>query len=413
MTAPLTTRRHYVNGAPQATLNTGINASATTFALSTGTGWPATPFPLILDFEGAAEEVALITAMSGATVTNCTRGYDGTSAQAHSVGADCVHGIIAKDAEEASQHTSVSAAHGTASPIVGTTDAQTLTNKTVSSSKLLATSTDPGAKLQAAASGSAPQLLALDSAGVTTVAQIGRTGATVISPTDPAVVPVTAKMAAAQTASGLEVQSSAGSPLWLADAKGRIVHRPSDLTSAAVKHVPPSAAAATYLQLRNSADSSDQFLLSVFGEILNAAKVWLRGISTDDPIRYPLDGSKFKVDQNGDQTTQALTVQGVLTVDPTKASNVPATPGATGLKLQTGSVTASLAALTAGGTVGFPTAFGTTPKLFLSCQDVDGTVAVAASFDGLTASGFNYRLTQVNGGSVTRSLTLNWLAVGA
>jgi hypothetical protein len=176
MTAPLNTRRHYVNGAPQATLGTGINAAVATFALSTGTGWPATPFPLILDFAGAAEEVVLIKAMGGATVTDCTRGYDGTTAQAHSVGALCVHGIIAKDAEEASQHTSAVAAHGATSALVGKDDAQTLTNKTISSSTHQATATDPAVNAKAAATGSAPVINATDSTGSTTLFQVPKTG---------------------------------------------------------------------------------------------------------------------------------------------------------------------------------------------------------------------------------------------
>lgn len=176
MTAPLTTRRHYSNGAPQATLNTGINASATTFLLSTATGWPALPFPLILDYQGAAEEVVLVTAMSGATVTNCTRGYDGEAAQSHSVGAVCVHGIIAKDAEEASQHTSSSGAHGATSALVGKDDAVTLTNKTIQSSTHQATTTDPAVRAKANATGSAPAILATDSTGATTLFQVPKTG---------------------------------------------------------------------------------------------------------------------------------------------------------------------------------------------------------------------------------------------
>jgi hypothetical protein len=177
MTAPLTTRRHYSNGSPQATLNTGINASATTFLLSTATGWPALPFPLILDYEGASEEVVLVKAMSGATVTDCTRGFDGEAAQSHSVGAVCVHGVIAKDAEEGSLHTSSAAAHGATSPLVGKDDAVTITNKTISSSTHQATATDPAVRAKAAATGSAPVVLVTDSTGSTTLFQVPKTGA--------------------------------------------------------------------------------------------------------------------------------------------------------------------------------------------------------------------------------------------
>ena len=297
MTAPLTTRRRYVNSAPQATLPVGINAAVTTFALSTGTGFPPTPFVLFLDYLGAAEEVVLVTGLSGATVTACTRGYDGSSAQSHSANAPCVHGISAASAEEASLHTSSTGAHGTASPIVGTTDAQTITNKTISSSKALATATDPGLKTQAASTGTAQQIRVVDSADSVQLFRVGRGGDVLISPNDAAAVPLVARGFTAQTANLVEVQNVGASKLWVADASGRIVHKPAAYP--AYKFVPPDTTSANFLQLRDSADAADQFLLTTDGQIPSAAKIWLRGFFTDDPLRYPVDGSKFRVDQNG------------------------------------------------------------------------------------------------------------------
>lgn len=411
----LTSRRHYSNGSAEASLLVSIDNVATSFTLSTATGFPAVPFTAILDYLGSAEEVVLVTGMAGATVTTCVRGYDGTSDREHGLGTSFVHGLVAQDLDEANDHTSSTAAHGTTGDVVGTDDAQVVTNKTVSSSTLLATATDPAVRAQAAAAGVAALLAGYDETGAVLLARIGQHGDVTISPDDPAAKQLIVKGAALQTGAMVEVQDNTGAALWVVHAKGRVRQTPTDVSDAAVKYIPPSAAAATYLALRDTGDLNDLFLLTAAGEITSAAKLWLRGIGADDALRFPLDGSKLKVTSAGAVVAGGdVTVQGVLTVDGSEANNVPSTPGVTGRKIQSGSLVAALAALTAGGNVVFDTPFavGTTPQLFLSAQDVDGTVAVAASFDGLTRLGFNYRLTQISGGAVSRSLTLNWLAIG-
>lgn len=302
----LTARRRYTNGAAESSLSVTIDAAVTSFTLSTTTGFPPVPFTATLDYQGPTEEVVLVTGLSGLTVTNCVRGFDGSAAQSHSLGSTFVHTLIAADADEANDHTSSTAGHGTTGDVVGATDAQTLTNKTVSTSKLLATTTDPAAKLQVAPSGSAPALQVLASDGVTELARINRVGALTLAPTDPAVVDLLVKMASAQTANAVEVQNNAALKLLVVDAKGRIIHKPSDLSAPAVKHVPTSAAAATFLALRDTADAADQFLLTNAGEITKAAKVWLAGIASDDALRFPLDGSKFKVATDGSITTAGV-----------------------------------------------------------------------------------------------------------
>lgn len=398
MTAPLTSRRRYVNSAPQATVPAGCSGSATSFALSTGTGWPATPFPLILDYlQAGLEEVILVTGLSGATVTNCTRGYNGTAAQAHSAGAAAVHGIIALDAEEASQHTSSTGAHGTTSPIVGTTDAQTVTNKDFSSDRMLATSTDPAVKAQVASTGTAPALQVLASDGVAELARINRVGALTLTPSDPAVADLIVKMANLQTANGIELQSNAGSKLWVADKNGRIVHKPSAYP--AYKFVPPDSTSATFLQLRDAADSADQFLLLTSGEITSAAKLWLRGFFTDDPLRFPLDGSKFKVDSSGNVSANNLAQ--VRSTDKGKLQ-------------QWGTFTSTFSTESAkSGTLTFPQAFSSPPDI------VQGTVQIGASLDVLlnwtgtpTSTGVAWRLFQRALTNISGVATVHWFAIG-
>lgn len=290
-------RRHYTNTATATTTTGSLTSSATSVTVATQTGWPVAPYTAAIERATASEELVLVTAIVGTTLT-ITRGYAGTTGKTHLSGVVFEHVVDATDADEANSHVNNnSGVHGATGSVVGTTDAQTVTNKTISSSVLKATSTDPGAKTQAVASGSAPQIQSVDNAGSTTVFQVARGGNVLIQPTDPAVVPLTAKLAAAQTANGVEVQSSAGVRLFVCDASGRIVHKPA--LYPAVKFIPPDTTSASFLQLRDSADAVDQFLLTADGQISSAAKVWLRGFSSDDPIRYPLDGSKLKVDSSG------------------------------------------------------------------------------------------------------------------
>lgn len=126
--------RNFSSVAVATTLTAGINDSATAIAVASASGFPAAPFTLLLDADTGSEEFVLVTNVSGLNLT-VTRGYDSTVAVAHSSGATVKHAVAGIDFREANTHVNAtSGVHGITGSFVGTSDTQTLTNKTLSGS---------------------------------------------------------------------------------------------------------------------------------------------------------------------------------------------------------------------------------------------------------------------------------------
>ena len=88
--------RYYSATAQDTTLNGNINSSVTSIILSSATGYPTNyPFVLALDYNAASEELVLVTNKTAATTFTVTRGFNGTTPQAHRTGAVVRHVIVA------------------------------------------------------------------------------------------------------------------------------------------------------------------------------------------------------------------------------------------------------------------------------------------------------------------------------
>jgi hypothetical protein len=88
-------------------------------------------FIVVLDPETSSEEIVRVTAVSSNTLT-VVRGHDGSTGKTHTSGAKARHMAIGEDMRNAASHIEATAAHGATGAVVGTTNTQTLTNKTIS-----------------------------------------------------------------------------------------------------------------------------------------------------------------------------------------------------------------------------------------------------------------------------------------
>lgn len=129
--------RNYSNITNVGALSAAVGTGETVLAISGGwSNLPAFPFYVIVDRGNALEECMLATG-GNATALTVTRGYDGSAAASHGISAKIEHAVLAEFFNKADQHAEASTnVHGLTggSAVAGTTQTQTLTNKTINAS---------------------------------------------------------------------------------------------------------------------------------------------------------------------------------------------------------------------------------------------------------------------------------------
>ena len=141
------TTRKYSSRAQQTTLSSPVTAIATTMTVGSGANLMGgrTPavgetYTVVIDPDTALEEIVDVSNyISGNTLT-IARGIENSgTGVAHSAGAIVRHMVIGRDLRESNEHIEATTGHGATGAIVGTTNEQTLTNKTLTSPTITGT----------------------------------------------------------------------------------------------------------------------------------------------------------------------------------------------------------------------------------------------------------------------------------
>lgn len=101
-------RREFAGAVQSTTLTANVSNTASSFDISSGSSFPTgsnNPFAIIVSRGEAVEEKMLVSSRSGNTLTISVRGYDGTTAQNHSIGAVVDHVLDSNTIQDMNTYT--------------------------------------------------------------------------------------------------------------------------------------------------------------------------------------------------------------------------------------------------------------------------------------------------------------------
>jgi len=256
--------RYYSSTAVETSLQASIPAqsqgqSYTSFIVASISGFPTDfPYTLIVDPDTSKEEVITVTSGTSTTLV-VTRGSDNTQAVAHSAGAVVRHGVSGRDFRESENHIAARGydidqailvaanqthVHGIATGdgvIVGTTKAQTLTNKVYSSGLFTGSFTASAATFVSPTISGSPVITGLSSAGMVDSSATPKNYVDSILGSATAAATSAASAAASATAAATSATSAANS----ATASAASASASATSASAAATSATSAAASAT------------------------------------------------------------------------------------------------------------------------------------------------------------------------